>query len=231
MGADWTGLDASLKSHFLIGALKLFGLVFVPITHMFSRVGVGIKLFSRNDASFCAHMRGYIPHITDQNHQQCQHAARPPKATPRLNPANTEAIATLREFIEGYLADRQRYLHGYNTIHIESLNSSICKRADKERNWTVMYAPLIDAGILERNEGISFFILFLTVIFFIIVIHHCCFPVVVITFVCIFVNAETYVCVVSVYRCQIALGCLSTPWLHHHSRAPSSLGACCQCTA
>lgn len=49
--------------------------------------------------------------------------------------------------------DCQRYIHGFSTIQLESLNGSAAKRCDKQRNWTVMYCALYDAGILERNEG------------------------------------------------------------------------------
>jgi hypothetical protein len=64
------------------------------------------------------------------------------------------AVVALEEFIEGYLDDRHQYLHGHNTIQIESLNGTAAKRVSKERNWTVMYAPLFDAGILEHNNGV-----------------------------------------------------------------------------
>lgn len=99
-------------------------------------------------------MHGFIGHITDRSHQHCRHPPRPPYPTPRLNPiANPEAVKALSIFIDGVLADRQRYLHGYDTNQLESMNGSNCKRVDKERNWTVMYGPLFDAGILERNDG------------------------------------------------------------------------------
>jgi hypothetical protein len=122
----------------------------------------GIKLFARNKGAFCDHMRQFVLHMTDQSHTHCRHQPRPPVASPRLHPVdNSEAVAALTTFIEGYLNDWQRYLHGFNTIQLESLNGSACKRVNKERNWTVMYAPLFDAGILERNDGAWFFAIFL----------------------------------------------------------------------
>lgn len=59
----------------------------------------------------------------------------------------------LRALINGYIDDCQRYLHSTSTIQLESINGSARKRVSKERNWTVMYKALFDAGILERNEG------------------------------------------------------------------------------
>jgi hypothetical protein len=31
------------------------------------------------------------------------------------------------------------------------------KRVDKQRQWTVMYGALFDAGIIKRNDGSLFF--------------------------------------------------------------------------
>lgn len=72
---------------------------------------------------------------------------------------HSEAITALEELIEGYIADCQRYIHGHSTIQLESLNRSAAKRVDKQRNWTVMYKSLFDAGILERNEGTYYFLI------------------------------------------------------------------------
>jgi hypothetical protein len=62
-------------------------------------------------------------------------------------------VAALLTFINSYLDDCQWYLHGYNTIQIESLYGSICKCVDKGRHWTVMYTPLVDLSIIEQNDG------------------------------------------------------------------------------
>lgn len=109
-------------------------------------------MHSQNEQAFHQHMKAFIPHITNQSHSLCQHPRG--KATKRLDAVDhQDALEQLRILIESYLEDSQRYLHGFSTIQLESLNGTACKRVDKERNWTVMYTALFDAAILERNEG------------------------------------------------------------------------------
>jgi len=81
----------------------------------------------------------------------CRHSStRQPRSPPRLDRnKEPEAVQALEAFIEGYLDDRSNYLHGFDTNQIESLNGSACKRVNKERNFTVMYGPLFDAGIRD----------------------------------------------------------------------------------
>ena len=99
-------------------------------------------------------MRSFVLHITNQDHTFCRHAPTH-KETPDLDHLkHPDAINALKIFIEGYLDDREWFLHGFSTIQNESINSSICKRADKARHLTRMYAPLVDAGLLECNEGL-----------------------------------------------------------------------------
>jgi hypothetical protein len=81
---------------------------------------------------------------------------------------HSEAITALEELIKGYIEDCQRYIHGHSTIQLESLNGSAAKRVDKQRNWTVMYESLFNAGILERNEGTYYFLIFIFIFIFII---------------------------------------------------------------
>jgi len=90
-------------------------------------------------------MSSFIDHITDQSHAHCTHS--PGAGKMRLDAIeHKNALAELKILIEGYVADCERYLHGHST-------SSAAKRVNKERNWTAMYGPLLDAGVLERNEG------------------------------------------------------------------------------
>jgi len=113
---------------------------------------VGVKMHSQNEQAFRLHMKAFIPHITDQSHSLCQHPRG--KVTKRLDAVDhQDALEQLHILIESYLEDSQRYLHGFSTIQLESLNGTACKRVNKERNWTVMYSALFDAAILERNEG------------------------------------------------------------------------------
>jgi len=109
-------------------------------------------MHSQNEQAFRLHMKAFIPHITDQSHSLCQHPRG--KVTKRLDAVDhQDALEQLHILIESYLEDSQRYLHGFSTIQLESLNGTACKRVNKERNWTVMYSALFDAAILERNEG------------------------------------------------------------------------------
>jgi len=80
-----------------------------------------------------------------------------------------EALDALQALIDGYINDCQRYIHGFSTIQLESLNGTARKRVDKERNWTVMYCALFDAGILERNEGT-----FSLIVHFVVCCMHVC---------------------------------------------------------
>jgi hypothetical protein len=143
-------------------------------------LNVGMKMHSKNEENFCAHMRSFILHITEQNHQSCLHRPRAAKV-PRLDPIkDADALKQLEALVTGYINDCQRYIHGFSTIQLEvlfsctlwppfarvcvlvpypiftkSLNGTACKRVDKERNWTTMYTTLFDLGIFERNEGAS----------------------------------------------------------------------------
>jgi len=69
-------------------------------------------------------MLQFVLHMTDQSHTHYFHQPRPLVASPHLHPVKNSEVVT-------------------------ALMTFI-----KERNWTVMYAPLFDAGILERNEGV-----------------------------------------------------------------------------
>ncbi|ELR13795.1 uncharacterized protein ACA1_076480 [Acanthamoeba castellanii str. Neff] len=76
-------LGASLKTHFLLG----------------------VK-YHWNEEAFCSHMRGFVPHTTDECHTQCLHAPQPQKTTPHLHPVNdAAAVDALWVFIEGYVDD------------------------------------------------------------------------------------------------------------------------------
>jgi hypothetical protein len=66
-------------------------------------------------------------------------------------------IKKLKDLIEGYINDCQHYMHGFSTIQNESLNGMVAKCVDKQRQWTVMYGVLFDAGIIECNDGSLFF--------------------------------------------------------------------------
>jgi hypothetical protein len=100
-------------------------------------------------------MEGFVKHITNESHDHCLHDE-DLEVTIRADPIEDEAaLEQLDILIQGYLDDCHRYLHGYSTIQLESINSNVRKRVDKERNWTVMYSALFDVGILERNEGIK----------------------------------------------------------------------------
>lgn len=97
-------------------------------------------------------MRGFIPHVTDTSHKACRHEES--NVTVRADPIkDKEALDELRKLINGYIKDCARYIHGFSTIQLESINSTCRKTANKDRNWTVMYEALFDVGILERNEG------------------------------------------------------------------------------
>lgn len=152
-------LGASLKTHFLVGRGECL-LLLCAWPSVWLHVTAGVWLYSRNEEGFCAHMRRFVPHHTDECHSLCLHAPQPPKASPRLDwVENLAAVQVLTKFIKGYLADQQQYLHRFSTIQLESLNGSACKCVDKECNWSVMYGPLFDAGILECNEGMISFLL------------------------------------------------------------------------
>jgi hypothetical protein len=69
-------------------------------------------------------------------------------------------IKKLKDLIEGYINDCQCYMHGFSTIQNESLNGMAAKCIDKQRQWTVMYGALFDAGIIECNDGSLFILLF-----------------------------------------------------------------------
>lgn len=113
----------------------------------------GVKHYSCNEDAFHAHMEGFIGHITNVDHTHCLHDENQ-DVTERLDPVeDAMAVEQLDLLIQGYLDDCKRYLHGYSTIQLESINSTVRKRVDKQHNWTVMYKSLFDVGILECNEG------------------------------------------------------------------------------
>jgi hypothetical protein len=115
----------------------------------------GVKMHSQNEAAFTGHMLSFIPHITEQSHEHCLHQPRAPKE-PRVDPVeDREALEQLEALVQGYIDDCHRYIHGFSTIQLESLNGTACKRVDKERNWTIMYSALFNAGILECNKGMT----------------------------------------------------------------------------
>jgi hypothetical protein len=149
-----------LKPHFLLGALSLWLCCLLP--GMCSGLTVcgsfhsGVKLFRQHKEGFCAHMWAFIGHVTDQDHSRCCHDPRPPKPCPTLDARKyPDAVAALATFIDSYLDNCDRFLHGFNTIQNKSINGSFRKRNNKHRNWTVMYGPLTNLGIYERNEGVD----------------------------------------------------------------------------
>lgn len=124
-------LAPALKSHFLIGMQRpcacLSHLVMLWPRSMTYSV-IGVKLHTSNEDVFCAHMCGFVLHVTDQSHDHCLHQPWPCKEHPALHPLDdAAAVEDLRVFIEGYLDDCQCYLHGYSTIQIELLNGTACK--------------------------------------------------------------------------------------------------------
>jgi hypothetical protein len=143
--------EKKLKAHFLIGTLTCsnHNRILPQILFVFP-CPAGVKMFVGNTTGFQGHMCNFIPHITNQDHHLCLHPSQPHKPVPLLDEQeHPEAVSTLKAFIEGYLEDCEQYLHSFSTIQNKSINSSFQKCNNKECNWTTMYGPLTDAGVLE----------------------------------------------------------------------------------
>jgi hypothetical protein len=103
--------------------------------------------------SFRKHLQAFVRHISDPNYD-CSECLHPPgKRTLRLDKdVDTELVAVLNELIGRYLVDASLYLHGLDTNGLEALFNKARKYVSKRINYTVMYGPLFDHAIYERND-------------------------------------------------------------------------------